>query len=95
MSNYTKGRSREYRVVYRLRKEGALDVQRSYGSHTLFDIRAVFPDRVLLIQVKKDRIPKDELKRLREFASRIRVGNIIVQVWIFHGSGAKPKITTF
>ncbi|MGC9209631.1 MAG: hypothetical protein ACP5GH_07345 [Nitrososphaeria archaeon] len=39
----------------------ALEVQRSYGSHTLFDIRAVFPNRVL-IQVKKDRIGKDELR---------------------------------
>ena len=81
MSNYTKGRAREYRVKKKLLEEGALWVVRSYGSHGLFDLTAVFPNCVRLIQVKKDYIHPKEKKALEEFARRLRAKNISVEVW--------------
>ena len=81
MSNYTKGRAREYRVKKKLLEEGALWVVRSYGSHGLFDLTAVFPNCVRLIQVKKDYLHPKEKKALEEFARRLRAKNISVEVW--------------
>ena len=83
--NYRKGRAREYRVKKKLLGSGALWVVRSYGSHGLFDLTAVFPDHVELIQVKKDRIPKEEMQRLEEFASRIVAPNVHVLLYIRNG----------
>ena len=81
MGNYTRGRAREYRVKKKLFGEGALWVVRSYGSHGLFDLTAVFPDHVRLIQVKKDYIHPKERKALEEFAGRVEAENISVEVW--------------
>jgi Holliday junction resolvase len=81
MGNYTRGRAREYRVKKELFEEGALWVVRSYGSHGLFDLTAVFPDHVRLIQVKKDYIHPKERKALEEFAERVQAQNISVEVW--------------
>jgi len=81
VSNYTKGRAREYRVKKKLLEEGALWVVRSYGSHGLFDLTAVFPNCVRLIQVKKDYLHPKEKKALEEFARRLRAKNISVEVW--------------
>ena len=87
MSNYTKGRAREYRVKKKLLEEGALWVVRSYGSHGLFDLTAVFPNCVRLIQVKKDYLHPKEKKALEEFARRLRAKNISVEVWF-----TQPKL---
>ena len=65
----------------RLLEMGALWVVRSYGSHGLFDLTAVFPDHVRLIQVKKDYIHPKEKKALAEFAEKVKAGNISVEVW--------------
>jgi len=81
VGNYTRGRAREYRVKKRLLEEGALWVVRSYGSHGLFDLTAVFPDHVRLIQVKKDYIHPKERKALEEFAGNVEAENISVEVW--------------
>ena len=81
MGNYTRGRAREYRVKKKLLEEGALWVVRSYGSHGLFDLTAVFPHCVRLIQVKKDYIHPKERKALEGFAGRVEAGNIWVEVW--------------
>lgn len=83
--SYIRGRGREYRVIYRLRRMGALWTVRSYGSHGIFDVTAVFPDRVLLIQVKGKKIGREELEGLKEFASKIRSEDIQVQVWQYVG----------
>jgi Holliday junction resolvase len=91
-SNYYKGRDREYYAVRRLREAGALEVTRSYGSHGLFDVRGVFRNRVVLVQVKKDRVPRDELERLKEFASKVTSPDIRVQVWIYHGRGRRVEV---
>ena len=81
MGNYTRGQAREYRVKKKLLEMGALWVVRSYGSHGLFDLTAVFPDCVRLIQVKKKYINPKEKKALAEFAEKVKAGNISVEVW--------------
>ena len=82
--NYRKGRAREYGAIRRLKNRGALWVVRSYGSHGLFDITAVFQTHTLLIQVKKDRIGKEEMGRLKKFAANLDThADIFVQVWIY------------
>lgn len=91
-TNYLKGRDREYYTMRRLRQMGALDVTRTYGSKTAIDIRAVFSDRVLLIQAKKNRIPREEFEELKEFASKITSPDIHVQVWVYHGRGRGVEI---
>lgn len=79
--NYVRGRAREYRVIRRLLKEGAVWVVRSYASHGLIDITAVFPDRVRLIQVKKDYLPPKERRLLEGLAMSFTAQNIQVEVW--------------
>jgi Holliday junction resolvase len=81
VSNYTRGRAREYRIKKKLLMEGALWVVRSYGSHGLFDLTAVFPDCVRLIQVKKKYIHPRERRALADFAKKVKAGNISVEVW--------------
>ncbi len=81
MSNYRRGRAREYRVKQKLLRGGAIWVVRSYGSHGLFDLTAVFPTHVKLIQVKKNYINPRELGELREFARAIRAPNISAEIW--------------
>ena len=51
MSNYDKGARQENQLKKIKEAEGAY-VMRSAGSHGAFDIIAVYPDRVELIQVK-------------------------------------------
>ena len=46
-------------------------------------VRAIFPNKVLLIQVKKDYIGSKELHSLKEFSRKITVKNIGVEVWMF------------
>lgn len=79
--NYVRGRAREYRVMKKLLKEGAVWVVRSFASHGPIDITAVFPDRVRLIQVKKDYLPRRERELLEELAKSITAENIQVEVW--------------
>ena len=76
-----------------LKKQGAIWLRRSYGSHGLFDVTAVFPDKTLLIQVKSNWISKNELAALYAFAKRIKTGNIHVEVWKFRKPRIAPEIT--
>jgi hypothetical protein len=62
---------------------GALEVTRSYGSHGLFDVRAIFPDHVKLIQVKKDRLGKTEMKQLKAFRNMLTTEAVKVEVWMY------------
>ena len=88
-SNYVRGRAREYRVKKRLYEEGALWVVRSYGSHGLFDLTAVFPDHVRLIQVKKRYLHPEEKKALEDFAEKVKADNISVEVWF---TSPRPRV---
>jgi hypothetical protein len=80
-SNYRLGRAREYRVKKKLYKLGALYVVRSFASKGLFDLTAVFPDHVRLIQVKKSYLSSKERSLLQEFAKKIKRSNIRVELW--------------
>ena len=53
MNNYKKGRAYEYMLIQRLKYKGAIEVKRMAGSHGIFDIYALFWDRVELYQAKK------------------------------------------
>ena len=92
--NYVHGRAREYHAMRTLSKLGALDVKRSYGSHGLFDIYAVFPDHVSLIQVKSSKyIRPGELAGLKDFAAKITSRAISVELWQYQGRG-RPVLMT-
>lgn len=80
--NYIRGRAREYVVKHKLIQMGAIWVVRSYASKGMFDLTAVFPDHVRLIQVKKDRISSKERTGLEEFARRISSPGIYVELWV-------------
>ena len=92
MNNYVLGRSREYAIMRILRKMGAVDVTRSYGSHGKIDVRAIFPTCVLLIQAKADYIPKKELVGVIESAKSITSADIFVMLWCYHKKTKKWTI---
>jgi len=82
MSNYRKGRAREYYVKKLLLQKGALWVVRSYGSHGLFDLTAVFPSETWLVQVKKKYIHPKELFALQDFKKKLLAENIKIVLYI-------------
>ena len=88
-SNYVRGRAKEYQTIYTLKKQGALWAQRSYGSHGIFDVFALFPDKSVYIQVKSGKkkavISEEELKTLKDFAHKIKASNIHIEIWLYHG----------
>jgi Holliday junction resolvase len=87
---YTRGRSREYRVLHTLRKEGWL-CSRSAASHGPVDIFAGKEGQTLLIQVKsgKGRMSPLEMKILRTWAEAYK-GR--AELWHFHKRKGLRKI---
>lgn len=79
--NYKRGRSREYGVVNKLKKMGALWARRMGRSGGPFDVVAIFPDHTLCIQVKKGYIGKQELENLKQLAGKILSKDIKIQLW--------------
>jgi len=79
---YTRGRSREYRVLQTLRREGWL-CSRSAASHGPVDIFAGRQGQTLLIQVKsgKARMSESDKKVLKDWAEAY---NGRAEVWHFH-----------
>lgn len=79
MNNYRRGANLEYRIKQVLEEDGAV-VCRSAGSHGAFDLIAIYPNQIRLIQLKRvkgDVIPtfKEDLDRMRsvkcpEFCTR-------------------------
>lgn len=82
-SNYVKGRSREYRAMLQLKKEGWM-VSRSAASHGAVDVFAAKGGKVLLIQVKsgKARATKEELDELARWGESARAE---AEVWYYKG----------
>jgi len=76
---YTRGRSREYQVLRRLRQEGWL-CSRSAASHGPVDIFAGKNGRILMVQVKsgKGRATVEERRTLMEWGKAYR-GR--VEIW--------------
>ncbi len=89
VSQYARGRAKEYRAMTMLRQEGWV-VARSAASHGPVDIFAARAGKILLIQVKsgKARIKKDELKELVRWAEAFKGEG---QVWHFRGRGNTQK----
>jgi Holliday junction resolvase len=87
---YTRGRSREYKVLQTLRKEGWV-CSRSAASHGPVDIFAGKDGHTLLIQVKsgKSRMSQLDMKILRDWAEAYR-GR--AEVWHFDKRKGLRKI---
>jgi len=56
MSNYTKGRTYEYKVMKELEGQNYKCI-RSSGSHTPFDVIALYSNHIRFIQVKSEKQP--------------------------------------
>jgi len=81
VTNYQRGRAKEYRVKKKLEQQGYY-VIRSAGSHSYFDLIAIHKEKreILLIQVKKRATKKDrELyeKLAKEFDGKYDVAVVL------------------
>ncbi len=87
--NYQKGRSREYRAMNALKKDGWM-VSRSAASHGAVDVFAAKEGKVLLVQVKsgRARATKEELEELVEWGKN---SNGDAEVWYYKGRGKVVK----
>jgi Holliday junction resolvase len=90
---YTRGRSREYQALNRLRKEGWL-CSRSAASHGPVDIFAGKKGRILLVQVKsgQGRASKKE-KEILKLWGKAYEGR--VEIWRFRKGRPLQKETIF
>ena len=79
--NKRRGIDRERRVMEQLWSMGALDINRSYASKGLIDVRVTFPSHHRMIQVKKNYISKGELVDLQRLADQVTADNIFVELW--------------
>jgi len=86
-TNYSKGRTREYYVMQDLEGAG-YQCLRTAGSHGMWDVIAIGPHDIRLIQVKLNCKPSPaELQAIRAF--RVIPG-ILKQLWIFKSGQKKP-----
>ncbi len=87
MSNYSKGRKREYDVMDILKKAG-YQCLRTAGSHGMWDVIAIGPSNIRLIQVKLNRTPTPaERRAIEEFRVAPRTTK---EVWMFRTGARKP-----
>ena len=87
--NYISGRSREYRAISALKKDGWL-VSRSAASHGAVDVFAAKEGKVLLVQVKsgKASATKEEMEELVLWGKN---ANGDAEVWYYKGRGKVVK----
>jgi len=90
---YTRGRSREYQVLRRLRQEGWL-CSRSAASHGPVDIFAGRNGRILMVQVKsgKGRATADERRILIEWGKAYK-GR--VEIWKYRKGKPLERETVY
>ena len=90
MTNYTRGRSREYQTMHALRNDGWM-VSRSAMSHGPVDVFAAKNGIVKLIQVKSgsSRMKKGDLEILSLWAEAF---NAKAEVWYYKKRGRLQKI---
>lgn len=93
MTQYTRGRAREYRTMAILKKDGWL-VSRSAASHGPVDVFAAKEGRLLLVQVKsgRARMNKAELENLVRWAAQ---SSGEAQLWSFKNGGKVEKRTIY
>lgn len=85
VTQYERGRSKEYRAMEMLRTDGWM-VARSAASHSPVDIFAAKLGATLLVQVKSGtaRVKSEEAKELVKWAEAF---NADAEVWHFKGRG--------
>ena len=67
--NYLKGRRAEYKLMQKLRKEGASYVMRTAGSHGPVDVIAIGEGLIRMYQVKQGSMPsKEDREKFAAFA---------------------------
>ncbi len=90
MTNYTRGRSREYETMHRLRAEGWF-CSRSAMSHGPVDVFAAKDGVVRLIQVKSgsSRMKKGDTEILRSWGDAY---DGIAEVWYYRKRGKLQKL---
>ncbi len=93
VTQYERGRSKEYRAMTLLRMDGWV-VARSAGSHGPVDIIAAKRGVTLLVQVKsrKARMKTEEAKELVKWAEAF---NADAEIWHFKGRGHLEKRRIF
>jgi Holliday junction resolvase len=93
VTQYVRGRAKEYRTMDILRNDGWY-VSRSAASHSPVDVFAAKAGSVLLIQVKsgKARVKPDEMRELVKWAEAF---NAHAEVWHFKGRGNLQKRRVF
>ena len=89
MTNYTRGRNREYQVMHFLREHGWV-CSRSAMSHGPVDVFAAKRGRILLIQVKSGsaRIKRPEINVLKKWAEEF---DATAEVWSYKQKGVLER----
>ena len=89
MSNYARGRAKEYAAIEILRALG-FNARRSAGSHSPVDVTADRAGETIYIQVKYNcGIAPGELKAFKAYAT---APGIKKQVWLFKRGVKLPKV---
>ena len=90
MTNYSRGRTREYRVMKMLEKVG-YTCFRMAGSHGLFDVIALGKDHMKLIQVKYN---QNASPAERESIALFTLGpkEVSKEIWLFRTGRRDPII---
>lgn len=67
LTNYEKGRSKEYRIVNKLKKDGYNICFRSAGSHSPIDVIAIHKNKkeILFVQSKPKSMSENTKKKLK------------------------------
>ncbi len=90
MTNYEKGRRREYQVMRALEAAGFYCI-RAAGSHGLFDVVAIGPNELRLIQVKANQMASPaEQECLREFD--LGPEGTSKYIWLYVNGQRKPIV---
>ncbi len=88
--NYIRGRQREYRVMNMLEDLGYICV-RAAGSKGMFDVVAIGPKDIRLVQVKLNRNASPKEKAiLKDFDAH--PGNVVKEIWLFKDGCRLPLI---
>jgi len=64
MTNYTKGRRKEYAICEQLRKQGFDIVVRTAGSHSKIDIFAIDSDNKIIKFIQSKRVLSETMKTI-------------------------------
>ena len=89
MSTKSKGTAREHKTMKYLEARG-YKCSRTAASLGEWDIFAISPETVLLVQVKSNRWPgRPEMERLRVFSAP---AGVLKQVWRWDDYAREPKI---